>query len=154
MKKDTTRPPDLSYSDYLTHCFFLTVWLWHLSANCWENKAGSLIVCMWPCVWHSCCTVRVLFLCVQLHTWTSFHKNMWCYCKCVRGGCLYYSVYCLEVSWSLYLFHLSWHTNPSIWKCEMRGVASDWEEIWGAVIFRMGSVSLHGINLRWKRSAL
>lgn len=66
------------------------------------------------------------------HRWASLPV-----CFCVRVH-LPFSALLWSGFVSLYLSYLSWHANPSVWRCEMWVLASDWEEIWAAVIFGFG----------------
>lgn len=103
-------------------------------------------VCMYVCVYPVC----VSFQCLGLSVYMC--KCLYRHVLCMRG-CVHLPFSVLRsVFVSLYLFHLSWHANPSVWRCEMWVVASDCEEIWAAVIFRFGIPLSLWINLRWKGS--
>lgn len=108
------------------------------------SSAATVCLCMCRCVCACSYSMRLPSIWVYLGSYGRARPR--------ARRHLPFSVLHRSVFVSRYLFHLSWHANPSVCRCEMWVVASDCE-IWAAVIFRFGiPLSLCGINLRWKRS--
>lgn len=99
----------------------------------WAPLPVCVCACALICVCPYCMCVSPQNGSACVHAWVFIRLRTVRACVHFPFSVLHRSVFV-----SLYLFHLSWHANPSVWRCEMWVVASDCVEIWAVVIFRFG----------------